>query len=510
MLIRALGSRWRFSATSVDQLPKMMSSCLLFGSPGAFAIPDVDRTDFLLVLGANPLVSNGSLVTAPDMRGRLRRIHERGGRIVVVDPRRSETAAIADRHLAIRPGSDAFLLLAMVNVLFDEELVDCGRATDFVSGVDALRDKARSFPPERVREVTGIDPSTIRELTRELAAASSAAVYGRVGTCTQEFGTLASWLVDVLNILTGNLDREGGVMFPWPAHASANPAPGRRGRVPYGRWHSRVRGLPEFAGELPVAALAEEIDTPGEGRVRALVTSMGNPVLSTPNAGRLDAALEQLDFMVSLDIYLNETTRHADFVLPTTSILERPMYDLAFMHNAVRNFAKWSPAVLPKPEGALHPWELLHELAARLSGTSRRELEDLALQSILGATTGPGRVCSDITPDDAAARLEKGPGGPARILDARLRSGPRGDRYDDEADGLSLEKLSRHEHGLDLGPLEPRLPEMLATESGKVELAPELLLGDVDRLLTALDRKSSSDQLLLVGRRQVRRFQSSS
>jgi len=499
-LLRALGTRWRYSASSVDQLPKMVSSCLMFGSMVAFPIPDVDRTDYMLMLGANPLASNGSLMTAPDIRGRLRAIRERGGQLVVVDPRRTETARVADRHLAIRPGSDALFLLALVHVLFEEGLVELGALADHVHGVDAVRELAREFTPEAVAEATGIAPGAVREVARGFAAAPAAVCYGRIGTCTQEFGTLASWLVDVVNTLTGNLDREGGVMFPWPAHAPANPAPGRRGRVPHARWHSRVRGLPEFGGELPVATLAEEIDTPGEERVRALVTVAGNPVLSTPNSARLEGALESLEFMVSIDLYLNETTRHADVILPTSAPLERNNYDMVFHANSVRNHAKWSPAVLAPPAGVRNLFDIALELAGRVSGSDGAAVEELLLSSLLRSTVGPGTACPDVDEDRAREILDKWDG-PERLLDLMLRAGRYGDRFSG-GEGLSLDALVQAEHGIDLGALEARLPEMLATESGGVELAPELLIADLERLRTWLHRAPAP--LVLVGRRHVR------
>jgi len=501
VLLRALGTKWRFSATSVDQLPKMVAGALLYGSPGAFAVPDLDRTDFLLMLGANPLTSNGSLMTAPDMRGRLRRLRQRGGRLVVVDPRRSETARVADRHLAIRPGSDALFLFALAHVLFAEDLVALGRLADFTQGVDDVRELAREFSPEVVAEATGIAAADTRAIARELAGAERAACYGRIGTCTQEFGSLASWLVDVLNVLTGNLDRPGGVMFPWPAHAPATARPARTGHLPYARWRSRVRGLPEFGGELPVASLAEEIDTPGDGRVRALVTVAGNPALSTPNAERLERALASLDFMVSVDIYLNETTRHADVILPTTTALERTNYDLLFHGLSVRNFAKWSPRVLEPPPGVKNLWEINFELAARLSGVESGALEDLVLAGLLRRAVGAETACPEVTEKEARERLAKWEG-PERVLDLMLRAGRYGDRFAAGDHGLSLEALIASKHGVDLGPLTPRLPEILATGSGKVELAPELLVADVERLRGALAARPAP--LVLVGRRQMR------
>jgi anaerobic selenocysteine-containing dehydrogenase len=497
VFLRALGGKWRFSATSVDQLPKMVSSCLLFGAPLAVPVADIDHTDFLLVLGANPLASNGSLMTAPDFPGRLGALRRRGGRLVVVDPRRSETAAVADEHLFIRPGTDALLLFALVHVLFAEELVRLGRLAAFTNGVERVAELALGFAPEAVAEATGIDAAAIRRLARALAGAERAAVYGRIGTCTQEFGALASWLVDVLNVLTGNLDRPGGALFPRPAHAPADDRPRKPGRVPYARWRSRVRGLPEFAGELPVATLAEEIDSAGDERVRALVTVAGNPVLSTPNGARLAKAIESLEFVVSVDLYRNETTRLADVILPTTTPLERENYDMVFHGFSVRNHAKWSPAALPKPADARHGWEILLEIGARVNGAMPAQLDEMLLASLLASAL---RACPGVSERAARAKLG-GEIGPARLLDLLLRAGPHGDRFDDASPGLSLAKLQAAEHGVDLGPLASRLPDLLATESGKIELAPELLVADVERLRSALAPRSG---MVLIGRRHLR------
>ncbi|HEY3188498.1 MAG TPA: molybdopterin-dependent oxidoreductase, partial [Solirubrobacteraceae bacterium] len=364
VLLKALGSRNIFTASTVDQYPKQMASALMFGSGASVPVPDVDRTDHLLILGANPLASNGSLMTAPDIRGRLRAIRARGGRVVVVDPRRTRTAREADEHHFIRPGTDALLLMAMVHVLFAEDLVALAALAEHVEGVDELRALATDFSPGAVAPVCGIAAPEIRRLALELAAAPTAAVYGRIGTTTQAFGTTASWLVDVLNVLTGNLDRPGGAMFTTPAAGSPNTTgePGRGRGARFGRWASRVRGLGEIFGELPVAALAEEIETPGDGRVRALVTLAGNPVVSTPNSGRLSAALEQLDFMVSVDLYRNETTRHADIILPAPSPLERSHYDVALYLFAVRDVANYSPPVVERAPGTPDEWEILLRL----------------------------------------------------------------------------------------------------------------------------------------------------
>jgi anaerobic selenocysteine-containing dehydrogenase len=503
-LLRGLGTRKRFSASSVDQLPKMMSSCAMYGAPLAIPIPDVDRTDHMLILGANPLASNGSLMTAPDLPGRLKKLRERGGRLVVVDPRRSETARIADEHLFIRPGSDAFLLFSMVHTLFAEDLMRLERLEGIARGVETVRTLAKDFAPEATAAATGIDAETVRRMTREFAAAERAVCYGRIGTCTQEFGTLASWLVDVVTALTGNLDRPGGAMFPRAATGPAAEAPRRRGPLPYARFRSSVRDLPEFLGELPVAALAEEIDGAGEGRIRAMVTVAGNPVLSTPNGARLASALESLEFMASVDIYLNETTRFADVILPPTSPLERSNYDLAFTQLSVRNIAKFSPPALDPPDDARDQWEILAEIAGRVNGTDAAGVDELVLSSLLGSMVGSeGSSCPDVGEPQARAMLGDKPG-PERILDLMLRAGPYGDRFDDARDGLSLASLREAEHGVDLGALEPRLPGMLATESGAVELAPDVIVADVERLRGALRTRRSNGGLVLVGRRHLR------
>ena len=503
-LLRSLGSKRRFSASSVDQLPKMLSCAAVFGGPLTIPVPDLDRTQYLLMLGANPLASNGSLMTAPDAPGRLRKIRERGGRIVVVDPRRSETAEIADEHLFIKPGSDAFFLFALVHVLFEEGLVSMGRLESLVRGTEALRTLAKDFAPEAVASATGIDAATTRRIAREFAAADAAACYGRIGTCTQEFGTLASWLVDAVNILTGNLDREGGVMFPRSPAGPGRDRPKRSGKLPYARWRSTVRELPEFAGELPAAALAEEIDAAGEGRIRALLTVAGNPALSTPNGARLTRALEGLEFMVCVDIYLNETTQHANVILPPTSPLERSNYDLLFDQFSVRNHAKYSPRVFEPPEDSRDQWWILAELAGRLGGANADTVDELVLSHLLSSTVGGAHTsCPDVTAEQAREALGS-EHGPERILDLMLRAGPWGDRFDEDSDGLSLAKLREAEHGIDLGALEPRLPDLLGTASGAIELAPDLLVSDVPRLRAALDERRGGNGLVLIGRRHLR------
>jgi anaerobic selenocysteine-containing dehydrogenase len=507
-LLRALGSANVFSASTVDQMPKQVAAGLMFGGALTIPVPDVDRTDYLLILGANPLVSNGSLLTAPDMKGRLRRLRARGGRVVVVDPRRTRTAAEADAHHFIRPGTDAHLLFAIVHTLFAEGRVALGRLAAHVAGLERVEELARPFSPEAAAPVCGIDAATIRGLARALAGARRAAVYARIGTCTQEFGTLASWLVDVINVLTGNLDREGGAMFTRAAAGARNATGGpRRGRgVRLGRRRSRVRGLPEVFGELPVACLAEEIETPGRGQVRALVTIAGNPVLSTPNGARLRAALASLECMVSVDIYLNETTRHAHVVLPPPSPLERAHYDLALYQLAVRNVANYSPPIFARPPGQPDEWEILLRLAGIVAGQGPAAdvaaLDDLVASQVVGGEVGrEGSPVAGREPAELLAALAPRRG-PERILDFLLRSGPYGDAFGARPDGLTLAVLEAHPHGADLGPLAPRIPEALRTPSGKIELAPEPIAADVERLRASLAR--ADGRLVLVGRRHLR------
>jgi anaerobic selenocysteine-containing dehydrogenase len=490
-LLRAVGTTNRFSASTVDQMPKQISAGLMFGTGISIPVPDVDRTDYFLVLGANPYESNGSLLTAPDIPGRMEAIQARGGRIVVVDPRRSKTAEHADEHVFIRPGTDAHLLFGIVAALFDEDLVDCGAVRDWVSGLDVVASVAREFAPEVVAAVCGVDAVTIRRLARELAAAPTAAVYGRIGTCTQEFGTLASWLIDVVNVLTGNLDRPGGAMFTTPVAGgpTTSGTPGKGKGTTLGRFRSRVSGLPGALGELPAVAMAEEILTPGEGQVRAMITVAGNPVLSTPNAAQLDAALASLDFMVSVDIYVNETTRHADVILPPPGPLQRPHFDAALYRLAIRNVANWSEPTFPVDDGQLEEWEILCKLALLLQGAGPDA--DVSLVDDVIAST----MARSLDDDEKAAALDARRG-PARLVDIMLRTGP--------FDGMSLDVLLEHPHGVDMGALEPRVPGVLRTPSGRIELAPPPLVADVERLRASTARLAEHDTLVLVGRRDLR------
>ena len=478
VLHRALRSRSRYSATSVDQLPHMLASLMMFGHQLLMPVPDVDHTGYFLMLGANPLASNGSLMTAPGIERRLKAMKARGGQLVVIDPRRTETAALADWHLPIRPGTDALLLLAILHTLFDEALVRPGPLAAFTDGLETVRDAVRPFPPARVADATGISAADIQRLARELAGAPAAVCYGRVGISTQEFGSLACWLVNVVNVVTGNLDRAGGSMFTLPAADLVALATriGQRGRFATRR--SRVRGLPEFGGEWPVAVLSEEIETPGPGQVRAAVTIAGNPVLSTPNGGRLARALGTLDFMVSVDFYLNETSRHAHLILPPVGPLERDHYDLAFHLLAVRNTAKYSPALYAPPADGRTDWQILLDLSRRIEAArGGQSLSSRLSHAVLG-------------------RL-----GPRGVLDLLLRIGPYGPRPWKRG-GITLRRLERAPHGLDIGPLQPCLPARLATRDRRIQLAPPSLLADIPRLEAALGRPRAA--LELIGRRDLR------
>ncbi len=514
VLLTAIGSRQRFSASSVDQVPKQVSAGFMFGTPVSVPVPDLDRTDYLLMLGANPYASNGSLATAPDWPGRLEAIRERGGRIVVVDPRRSRTAESADEWLAIRPGTDALLLAAMVSAVFEAGRAHPGdHLAGHVNGVEDVHRALAAFTPESVERIVGIDAATIRRIAIELCDAPCAAVYGRIGTTTVSFGTTASWLVDVLNLVTGNLDIVGGAMFPLPVAASpttrGTPGVGKGFRT--GRGSTRVRSFPEALGEYPAALMAEEIDTPGAGQIRAMVVVGGNPILSTPNSEQLDASFASLDFMVSVDIYLNETSRHADVILPAPSHLYRSHYDLALLNFALRSVANYSAPVFDLPPGVPDEWEILAKLAGIAqglgAGVDPATVDEVTIRSLIESTVRDDScVIAGRNPDDiyeALSSAENGSlRGPDRILDLFLRIGPFGDGFGANPEGVSVAMLRRNPHGVDFGALVPRIPSVLRTPSGKVELAPAELLADVPRLQASLS--GDPDQILLVGRRHLR------
>lgn len=468
-LFRLLRSRSRFSASSVDQLPHQLIAYLMYGHQFLLPIPDIDHTKYFLALGANPLASNGSLMTVPDVANRFADLRARGGKLVVIDPRRTETAEIADEHHFIRPGTDAALLLGMLNTIFEEELTDTELLDPHIEGLNEVRAAVKPFSPERAAAATGIDGGVIRALARDLASAEAGVVYGRMGVSTQSFGALSQWLIQLLNIVTGNFDRPGGALFSNPA---LDILKNGMSAGHFGVWQSRVSGRPEFSGELPCAVMAEEMMTSGEGQIRALFTVAGNPVLSTPNGTQLDQALSGLEFMVSVDPYLNETTRHADVILPPTAALEHDHYDTAFAALGVRNTVRYNAAVLPKPNDARHDWEIFAELGDRLA--DRLETE------------------------------RNSPPPPADILDAGLRMGPYGKDAGHPAE-IDLDKLRENPHGIDLGPLTPSIPGRIWHEDGQIRCALPEVMADLSRAEADLfDGDKSNGSLTLIGRREIR------
>lgn len=500
--IKSLRTRHVYSASTVDQMPKQIACGYVFGHPFTIPVPDVDRTDHLLILGANPVESNGSLATAPDWPGKLKALVERGAALVVVDPQQTKTADLATRYVPIRPGSDALLLAAMAHVLFERAPADPGHLADAVSGLQDVEAAVRRFTPESVAEATGIDAATIRQMAIDLGEAPSAAVYGRIGTHTTPFGTVAAWLVDVLNLITGNLDRPGGAMFAKAVHDAERR---KRRSFEVGRWSSRVHGFAEMLGEFPVATMADEITTDGDGRLRLLFTVAGNPALTTPDAGELDAALDRLDFMVSVDPYLNATTRHADVILPPPSALERGHWDFAFQTLSLRDYADWSPAVF-EPFGPSE-FDILVKLTAIAAGLGGGvDPTAVALsaleQRVAAAAADPDSAIAGRDPQDILDALA-GRSIDQQLLDFMIRLGHRGDHFGGRPEGLTLAHFERSPHGIDFGPLVPRLPEELSTPSGTVEIGHPVLVGDLDRLWDQLG-SWPLEQMVLVGRRQVR------
>ncbi len=482
-LVAALGTSRRFSSNSLDQFPKQLACHWMYGSGFLIPVPDVDRTDHLMMIGANPVVSGGSLMTAPGMRARLAAIRERGGRVVVVDPRRSETAELADEHHFIRPGTDPLLIAALIHCLFADGRVQMRDLEPHVRGLDVLEEAVADFAPEAVAERVAISAEKIRGMARAFAEAPSAVCYGRMGTSTVPFGTTTSWLIEALNIVSGNLDRPGGAMFANPPVDVLKLQP----PTERGRWRSRTRGTPEFMGELPSATLAEEIETPGDQQVRALVTLAGNPVLSSPAGHRLSDALGKLDFMVSIDFYLNETTRHADLVLPPVSPLERDHFDLAFQLLSVRNTTRWSPAVFEPPDGARNDAEIILALASRL----------FRGRGISGRAKALGLRALSALGGERASRI---------VLDLALRTGPHGNGMRPWREGITVKRLRDSAHGIDLGPLSPCLPDRLpkrvdGTGPG-IDIAPEETVSDLVRLRASL--AETPPPLVLIGRREMR------
>ncbi len=460
--LRSIGSNQKYTATSVDQLPHHFASLMMFGHYLMFPIPDIDRTDFMLIIGGNPAASNGSIMTAPDFSNRLKAIKKRGGQVVVIDPRFTETAKIATAHHFINPSKDVLLLLALIHVIFDKNLATPGHLKAYLNGWKTVQELVSNYPPKKVAAAVGMDVETIQNLAQQFATAKMAVCYGRFGLSTQEFGGLCQWLVNVLNTITGNLDTVGGALFTKPAIdvVEMSQITGKTGS--FNKHQSRVHKLPEFTGEFPVSTLADEILTPGKNQIKAMITIAGNPVLSTPNGKQLEKAFESLEFMVAIDIYLNETTKYANIILPTTTGLETPIYDLAFHQFAIRNTAKYAEALFEKEDNQRHDWEILKALTERLSG-------------------------------------HKNPANLEQTLDYMLQFSA----YKEAK--LSVAELKKQPHGIDFGALKPQLPRRLFTKDKKVVLAHPLFLKDLGRLNRTLSTMADDTYpFSLIGRRHLR------
>jgi anaerobic selenocysteine-containing dehydrogenase len=499
LFISMLDTERFFSAGSVDQQPQNLACELLFGNAWLFPVPDLARTDFFVCMGGNPVVSQGSLLGAPNASEYLEGIRARGGRTVVIDPRRTETADASDEHLFIRPGTDALLLFAWVHELFATGRVKPGRVGAFTDGIDELQSLAKPFTPEAVADATGVSPGRLRRLVQDFCDAGAPSLYSRIGLCTQEFGTLASWLVYVINILTGRLDSHGGSLFSRPATGQHEPT-GSVHELQHGRFHSRVRGFPEYMGMLPASCMAEELECDGEDAVKALITVAGNPVLSVPNGKRIGAAMESLDFVVALDFYINETTSRADIILPSTTQLEHSNYDFLFSGFAQGNFCRYSPRVFEPAPGARHQYQLFLEILSRLHGMDIDSLNEMMLDGLIAQATASADQ-SALDPQAIRAKTSDYEDA-ERLLDILLRIGPYGDRFDEDSEGINLQKVMASPHGLWLADLSPQLPGLLQTQDQRIRLLHPLITDDVSRLQRRLERQEP--ELLLIGRRHIR------
>jgi anaerobic selenocysteine-containing dehydrogenase len=465
-LRKALGTKNKYSATSLDQLPHQYVAQMMFGHELMIPVPDIDRSDFFLIIGGNPLASNGSMMTAPGMANRLKKIQKRGGKVVVIDPRRTETAKKADQHIFVKPETDVYLLLALLNEVVNNNHAMPGNAEAYITNLEVIKDIITPYSSEKVARVTGISTDEIKKLALDFCTAKSAVCYGRMGVSVQRFGSTCQWLINILNIVTGNFDRAGGHMFPNPAVRV------RRGKLRKfePRWHSRVSKRREVLGELPTAVLAEEIMTEGDGKIRGLVVSAGNPVISAPNGKKLTDAFKQLDFMVAIDIYINDTTRHANIILPPATGLEVDHYDLAFHALAVQNTAKYSPALFPPGADRQYDWQIFKNLARHI-----RPSTSLKDKIINWWQT------------------------PTRLLNLGLKTGPYGKSH-----GLNLKKLKANPHGIDLGPLVPMMPGKLFTAEKKINLAPGILMAGMAEVAQCLNESGDNSQIKLISRRHLR------
>lgn len=506
-LLEVLGTPQLYSTSSVDCHPHFLTTATMFGGLASMPVPDIDNSDYFVLIGANPLQSNGSFMTAPGVPARLRSIQERGGKVVVIDPRRTETAAMADWYISIRPGGDAALLFAIVRTLFEEGLVNLRHIADRASNLDELRRLAEPFTPEAASAATGVPADDIRELARQIAAAPRACLYGRIGSTMQAFGSLTSWLIVAINALTGNLDREGGSMFPQGVfEAILMSERYRDGQIPQGRWASRVSGLPELGGQLPTSAMMEEMETPGQGQVKALITMCGNPALSLANGGgRLSKAMAGLDFMLSFDIYINETTKHADVILPSPGHLDHSDFMIFFTFLTVRDYIRYCPPIFETPKEVLQDSEVICGLVSRLLGITPQEAEERALRRLCDQLRDQGNsVVSAMSFEQIVQHLGN-EGGQDRMFDLLLRSGPYGDHFGEDPDGLTLERLKASPHGLDFGPMRPRIADVVHFPDGKIDFAPSQMTCDVPRLAAWMAEDQGST-LHLMGRRQVRSY----
>jgi anaerobic selenocysteine-containing dehydrogenase len=483
-LVKAIGTRNRTGASSQDTAPRFAASYYLYGNTIVIPTPDIENTDWFLCVGANPVVSQGSAMVAPNVKAKLKAIRERGGKVITVDPRFTETAKLADEHVSIRPGGDAALLLAMLHVLIEEDLVDRRAVAETATGWEHVCNMVQAFTPERVEAQTTIAAETTRRLARELAEAERGVVYTRLGVCNNRWGTLATWANDVINLAAGRLGKRGGWMFAEPILDTAKIVE-LGGMSGHGRWKSRVRGLPETQCDLPASMLAEEIETPGAGQIRAMITIAGNPVLSTPNGPRLSRAMEKLEFMVSIDLYVNETTRHADLILPPCWQLAEDHAEALTSAFGLRTRMRWCPPVVEKRADEKADWEIMLEITRRMGG-------------------GP----TAIKPVDRVMALAERIGvwrfDPQTALDLLIRIGPHGDRFVPWSKGLSLAKIKALPYGADLGPAREGVAHRIAYEDKRMHLQAAPIDASIDALERELRQPRDAQELLMIGRRELR------
>ena len=508
-LMASVSTERFFSAGTVDQHPQQMVCWGLIGHEWLFPVPDLARTDLFICMGANPVVSQGSILGTPDMESAMRDVQARGGRCIVIDPRRTETAEVADQHLFIQPGTDAYFLMAFANELFVREAVDLAHLADHIDNVSALRDAVSAYTPDNTAALTGVAASDLRTLVDDYLAADSAALYGRIGLCTQEFGLAAHWMLMVISLISGNFDTEGGMMLA--TAPTGDSGPGSPGEVkPYGRWHSRVRGVPETCGELPSSLMAEEITAPGH-EVHGLLTICGNPVLSVPRGDKIREALASLDFMVALDIYINETTSQADIILPSTVHPEHSNIDVTFQNFTTRNYVSYSPRTFePEPE-LKDLGEIILEISARMSGLTRDEMDGFIFQGMVDTVLKRAESAGVALSAEQVTDAVTGETSPERFADLLIRSGPYGDWFGQRDDGISLERVKAHpQASMDLGALQRRLPTMLRTPNQRIDLIHEVFANDLQRLREGFERRvnasseNTASDMLLIGRRHIR------